>query len=603
MNARRAGIQMTHRPVKTRLLRAARRLCGAALPVRLCLLALFLCAGAQTARAQLTVTPVTWNIIGLDHNGYSQGEGPDTFQIGARACNTGATPIQNITGTFFWDSANPYINLSPTTTNPVTYSSLAAGACTDFYFPVTVSRVSQVFTTNRARRYHITVSGTGVTSVSTPTPRELYVEELLSQSRNKVLSITGPTQVYVGQSYTFRLVADTATQGYEQLESFINLSNVVFQVQRISTTYSAGSPSTNDKFYADACGWNNVPGSANYLTCATGNKVGGTITTDYTVKILSVGAGGTFTLTGLILDLSGGSFHYNADFNASNRPQLTVSVAPPPLTLAKTASASPVLTNGTLTYTLRVTNTGPSNYTLADFVDTPPTTPGTPAYVAGSSRFNGVAVANPTASGGKLTWAGSFLIPAGQSRALTYQMTMPNARGSYTNRAVAHFDGYQVDTTQSVTDDAPAASSVQVNTPPSIDLCKTLVGQTCPPPPEARFEQLPGTEINYRITFANTGDTAAQQLVIVDPDPATTLRINDSTDFKVGSVVTVLGGLTSVTVAYSNDGGATFAYTPTSGGGGAPAGYDRNVTHIRLSFGGSLASGSSGSFTFITRIR
>lgn len=569
---------------------------------RLALLAFFVCvAGAQAARAQLTVTPVTWNIIGLDSNKYNQGVGPDTFQVGARACNVGATTIQNVTGTFFWDSSNPYIELTPTTLNPVTYSSLAPGTCTDYYYPVTVARVPQVFTTNRSRRYHITVSGTGVGTVSTPTPRELYVQQLLSQSRNKVTRISGPTNVYVGQTYTFRLEADTATQGYEQLESFINLSNVLFQVQRISTVYSAPAGATNDKFYSDACGWGNVPGTANYLTCATNNKVGGSIVTDYTVKILAVGAGGSFTLSGLILDLSGGSFHYNADYGDPSR-SLTVSVYPPSLTLSKTASASPVLTNGTLTYTLSVTNTGPSDYTLADFVDTPPTTPGTPAYVSGSSTFNGSAIANPTAAAGKLTWAGSFLIPAGQTRALTYRMTMPNARGTYTNSAVAHFDGYQVDTTQSVTDDAPASAAVVVNTPPSIQLCKTIVGQPCPPPATLPTQN-PGTDIAYTISFVNSGDTAAQQFVLIDPDPSTALKINDNTDFKVGSVTTSLGSLSSVTIAYSNDGGATFAYVPTSGAGGAPAGYDRNVTHIRWSFGGSLNYNSSGSIAFTVRIR
>ncbi len=585
---------MTRRQAKVWVLCAAR-------PARLCLFALFVClAGAQAARAHVTVTPVTWNIIGLDSNKYSLGVGPDTFQIGARACNTGATAVSNITGTFFWDSANPYINLASTTTNPVTYASLAAGACTDFYFPVTVSRVAQVFTTNPSRGYHITVSATGVNAVSTPTPRELYVQSLLSQARNKVISITGPSQVYVGQSYTFRLVADTATQGYEQLESFINLSNVVFQVQTISTTYSAPAGATNDKFYSDACGWGNVPGTATYMTCATNNKVGGTITTDYTVKILAVGAGGSFTLSGLILDLSGGSYHYNGDYGDADK-SLTVSVAPPPLTLSKLASASPVLTNGTLTYTLRVTNTGPASYTLNDFVDTPPTSPGAPAYVAGSSKFNGAAVSDPTSAGGKLTWAGSFVIPAGASRDLTYQMTMPNTRGSYVNSAVAHFDGYQVDTTQGVTDNVPAAVAVQVNTPPSIALCKTVSGQPCPPPSLAA--SVPGTDITYSIAFSNSGDTAAQQFVLVDPNPSTSLKLNDNTDFKVGSVTGALGSLTSVTVAYSNDGGATWTYVPASGAGGAPAGYDRNVTHIRWTFAGSLTSGSSGSVGFTTRIR
>ncbi|HJQ34765.1 MAG TPA: hypothetical protein VJ866_21630 [Pyrinomonadaceae bacterium] len=568
---------------------------------RRCLLALFLClVGAQAARAQVTVTPVTWNVIGLDSNKWSQGVGPDTFQVGARACNVGATAVPNITGTLVWDSSNPYINLATGALNPVTYNSLPVGTCTDFYFPVVVSRVNAVFTTNPSRRYHITVSGTGVSSVSTPTPRELYVEQLLSQNRNTVTSITGPTSVYVGQSYTFRLIADTATQGYDQLEAFINLSNVVFQVQSISTTYSAPAGATNDKFYGDACGWNNVPGSAGYLDCTNSGKVGGTIVTDYTVKILAVN-GGPITLGALILDHSGGSFHYNAD-NGDPAKQITINVQPPPLTLSKTASASPVLTNGTLTYTLRVTNSGNVSYTLSDFVDTPPTSPGTPAYVAGSSKFNGAAIANPTASGGKLTWSGSFVVPASSTRDLTYQMTMPNTHGSYSNSAIAHFDGYQLDTTQDVTDNVPASATVQVNTPPSIALCKTVVGQTCPPP-ATPLSQLPGTDVNYRITFVNNGDTAAQQFVLIDPDPSTTLKLNTNTDFKVGSVVTVLGSLTSATVAYSNDSGATWTYVPASGAGGAPAGYDRNVTHIRFSFAGSLTSASNGSVTFTVRIR
>src|SRR5207237_3445509 len=98
-------------------------------------------------------------------------------------------------------------------------------------------------------------------------PCESYVQRQLAPSRNSVVSLTGPTTVYVGQTYTYTLTADTATQGYDQLEAFINLSNVVFQVQSISTTYSSPAGATNDKFYADACGWNTVPGTPNYRSC------------------------------------------------------------------------------------------------------------------------------------------------------------------------------------------------------------------------------------------------------------------------------------------------------------------------------------------------
>jgi len=57
---------------------------------------------------------------------------------------------------------------------------------------------------------------------------------------------------------------------------------------------------------------------------------------------------------------------------------------------------------------------------------------------------------------------------------------------------------------------------------------------------------------------------------------------------------------------YSNNNGSTYVYTPVSGGGGAPAGYDRNVTNVRWTFSGNLsqiAPNNTGSVTFVSRIR
>src|SRR5215813_6535959 len=253
------------------------------------MLAMFLgVIGVQNAYAGLTITPVTWNVIGLDSN--NTAVGPDTYQIGARVCNTGGTAVPNLVGNFVWDTSNAYINLSGS--NPLNVSSLNAGACIDFYYQVTITRTSAAYNTTRG--YHITVSATGVSSVSTPTPRELYVERIISQNRNSVQSITGPTTVYVGQTYNYTVNASTATQGYEQLEAFLNLSNVIFQVLSISTTYSSPAGATNDKFYADACGWDNNPLSGTYRSCIgpanySGGKAGGTVSTTYTVKILSTG--------------------------------------------------------------------------------------------------------------------------------------------------------------------------------------------------------------------------------------------------------------------------------------------------------------------------
>jgi trimeric autotransporter adhesin len=112
--------------------------------------------------------------------------------------------------------------------------------------------------------------------------------------------------------------------------------------------------------------------------------------------------------------------------------------------------------------------------------------------------------------------------------------------------------------------------------------------------------QPPGTDLAYTTTFTNSGTGAAQSVLITNP-------ILANTDFKVGSETHNLGttGLT-VMVAYSSNGGSTWTYTPASGAGGAPAGYDRLVTHVRWTFTGNLsqtAPNNSGSTGVTMRIR
>ncbi len=77
--------------------------------------------------------------------------------------------------------------------------------------------------------------------------------------------------------------------------------------------------------------------------------------------------------------------------------------------------------------------------------------------------------------------------------------------------------------------------------------------------------------------------------------------------FKIGSASANLNttGL-SVVVQYSNDDGVSFTYTPSSGGGGAPSGYDHNVTNVRFVFMGSLsqvAPDNNGTVGFSAQIQ
>jgi hypothetical protein len=66
------------------------------LPASCCSVVALCGAGLASAQAQLTIRPTTWNVIGLDSNNVNVG--PNTFQVGARVCNTGGTTLNNVEG-------------------------------------------------------------------------------------------------------------------------------------------------------------------------------------------------------------------------------------------------------------------------------------------------------------------------------------------------------------------------------------------------------------------------------------------------------------------------------------------------------------------------
>ncbi|MEW6366983.1 MAG: hypothetical protein AB1714_20330 [Acidobacteriota bacterium] len=277
--------------------------------------------GAGPGSAQMTtlsITPITWNVIGLDSNKVS--DGPDRFLVAARVTNTGSSPAATASATFFWDSANTYIDLTngPAPKTIFRDTVLAVGATWDVYYEVTVTRNTGAW--NTTRQYHIEAQAINAPMVSTPTPRELYVEKLVSQNRNEVNSITGATSVKVGAMYDYVMNSKTATGGYEQLVNTLVFPESMFQLVTTWVTYPEPPPpppATNDKVYADACGWDAVPTSPNYRSCIgpanyTGDKAGGNpISQTYRLKVVSAGTG---TLSGLIYDFSGSSYHYNSDY-------------------------------------------------------------------------------------------------------------------------------------------------------------------------------------------------------------------------------------------------------------------------------------------------
>jgi LPXTG-site transpeptidase (sortase) family protein len=352
---------------------------------------------SSSTAAHLTITPITWNVVGLDAQDVNRG--PNTFPVGVRVCNTGDTAATNLRVGFLWvdeDAERPINLVGP---SEYEYPSLAAnGGCTDVYFTVAVTRDTGSYGASASYYIAATENDDPASVEYTPGNREIYVERLSPTTTLSTTSLTGPTTLAVGQIFEFEVVSNTSTARYEQLEHFLGFIPTNFRITRVQSRYSHPFAATNDRLYADACGWDNNITSPTYRTCVgpppsnypTGN-VGGTITTTYSIEAM---APGTVTLRPTLYGFdegdANGEYEYNQDYETNaltitavipsniafpfidNPSTPTVIVATPTLTITPTAtgtiSANPSmskLANRTqiafgesLTFTITVRNNG-----------------------------------------------------------------------------------------------------------------------------------------------------------------------------------------------------------------------------------------------------
>jgi len=440
------------------------------------------------AAVTLTIAPVSWNVIGLDSN--TPATGPSNFPVGARVCSSVATT--NVAVNYIWDSANVLVDFRAGSLSTITIPSIGAGQCKDAYFEVSIVKTAAAFDTTR--RYHITatdVSGT----VSTTTPREIYVEHLISQNRNSISDVKfGPTipslvsvpaggamDLVVGNTYVIQLIGGTATQGYNQFEAFINFPNTIFQVLSVSTTYSADDspfvpgpfPTASDKLYADACLWENDPNSPNYRSCVGGDfKAGGsTVITTYTIQVVS-GGGTSQPLSTLLYDFSGSSFHYNSDFTTGAR--IANVIDPTSATIAKSFSPNPAPLNGISALTITLTNPNAGTLGGYNFVDNLPAN----LVVASppSATTSGCGAPTLTASAGSSSISFSNGTLAANSNCVIKVNVTPSATGSLVNTTNHLFVG-----TTDTGHFATATLTVNTAPPPGTGLCGlTLAKWTFP---------------------------------------------------------------------------------------------------------------------------
>ena len=346
--------------------------------------------GTATAAAGLTITPIEWNVVGLDSN--NPADGPHSFSNGVSVCNTGSTDVPDLVTTWVWDSPSSAISLLGAASKPAV--GLAAGTCRSVWYAARRRPLRVVLRPDPPvpRRC---VGHRGV-DVSTPVPREIYVEHLVSQNRNSITAINGATAVVVGESYTYTVTGKTATNGYGQLVASPFFDPSMFEVLGVTETYGIGGPSS--AFYGDACGWDPDPTSATYRSCVTpAANVGGTFTATVTVKVVGTG---TTTMRSVVYDYSGSSYHYNSDFGLPATALIVTATLPAPTVIP--APAPPT------------TATAPPTRTTRDRADTPPSRAGgTPRRLPHTGPVNNSGLA---AAGLLLVLTGAVIRYVGRRR-------------------------------------------------------------------------------------------------------------------------------------------------------------------------------------------
>ncbi|MDX1406993.1 MAG: DUF11 domain-containing protein, partial [Saprospiraceae bacterium] len=427
-------------------------------------------------------------------------------------------------------------------------------------------------------------------TLSTPTPRELYVEFLISQNRNGVDDVSfgtspgslasvapgGTMTLMVGNTYFIQLDGHTATQGYEQIEYFINFPNTIFQILSVTSTFTADTSATvsspMDRLYGDNCIWENNPASPNYRACLSTGKTGGTVSTLYEVKILQVPGAPLVNpqpLSTLIYDFSGSSFHYNADYDVATRFAFIVNAS-----VEKSFSPKTIQPGQSSTLTFTVNNPGPSALSGVNFVDNLPA--GVSVASTPNLSYNSCGTPTPASlSGGETSLSFDNITVPGLSDCTISVDVTAAADATYVNTSNNLFINTSEDTGDNASD-----TLIVTSMPPAPSTCGspvTLATWTMPaagqgsggPPP-------PYTTIAADVAFATASATltgGGAQTISTVGNPANSWRIEDVWS-QGGSTAPGSGTAPyySFLVDTSNYGGVTISADLLFGSGGSENG-------------------------------
>ncbi len=432
-------------------------------------------AGAVTcAAANITVTPLADPVFYTDFS-------PSPPSLPTLAGHYTGYRIMNNTGATL---ATPHVQLSgfsggvvalapgQSASQPV--GSLAPGASGLAYFYLSASSATTVDQTHTVSVYDRDPSLTGAVQTCATGFTYTDVVATTQAAANKVTIATATSNPPgLGATMTLTVTGETGTvgngpasdpKGFDMTPAAIVSGPLAWN----ASAYRLVGVNLN----VDLTGG----GAANYpdllhrtfTDASSGNR---TYVITYTFRIVGTTTSNT-TVSPIQYIASGTQIKHTSTGDSTYQAILPIQPISNTTTLTKTVSPTTMLQpGGTATYTVTATNSGGQSATLDDFTDTP----GTGAtYVPGSSKFNGVAIADPLASGTNFVWAGAWTVPGGSTRTLTYQMAISTMPMVVTNSVIGHIGSTVIDTTASTLDVSPATSAVDVTAPPKINVKKTV---------------------------------------------------------------------------------------------------------------------------------
>jgi uncharacterized repeat protein (TIGR01451 family)/fimbrial isopeptide formation D2 family protein len=410
-------------------------------------------------------------------------------------------------------------------------------------------------------------------------PFSQTVEETIKAVANKVTTVVaGPNPPELGGIMTITVTGDTGTIGSAGIfaptpASYANWPANAYTLVGTQITLTGGNTGT----------FNNILYKSGLNSS----------TTNYQIVYTFIAAGATTAPTSVtpVTQISSGTQIKHNDTSGSSL--LAIQPTTNKVTLTKSVSSPTLPIGGTVTYTVTLNNTGAVATTIDDIIDILPSSPGNATYVSGSAKFNNSTISNPNISGQTLTFLGLFTVPAGGTSTLTYQATIPNTNGTYTNKAIGHIGSTQIDTTLTTADNAPATATVNVGTP-DLTLTKSHTGNFTV-----------GSSATYALTVNNTGSTSTSgTITVIDtlplgftiPNGSVTLTGTNAANWSCSATSNVITCTSNTAIAVS--GNSTFNLTGIQVGASALG----SVTNIAVVSGGGEVNVLNDSASDVTTV-